>query len=102
MRDHALWKIPYPVRVIVGLLVFRNQTAMLQGQGTGRFTDEELTQFKTEIWGTIAELLQASKAKGLSRGRKDDEPFWVLGGDEPTEADPTLFGFIVSVLVSTA
>lgn len=27
-------------------------------------------------------------------------PFWCLGGDQPTQADASLFGFIVSILVS--
>lgn len=29
----------------------------------------------------------------------DGKPFWVLGGDDPTEADATVFGFVSSVLV---
>jgi hypothetical protein len=102
MRDHALCNLPYPVRVFVGILIARNQATVLQGQGTGRFTDDELAQFKTEIWTTISELLQTSRGKASSQGLSDGEPFWVLGGDGPTEADTTLFGFIVSVLVSRA
>jgi len=102
MRDHVLWSIPYPLRVIVGIIAHRKHSAMLHGQGTSRFTNEELSWFKQEIWGTIAGLLQASKKEAQSRERRADGPFWALGGDQPTEADATLFGFIISVLISTA
>lgn len=101
MRDHTLWSIPYPVRVVVGILAHRKHSAMLYGQGTLRFTNDELTGFKHDIWGTIARLLQASKA-GAGSQQDTDEPFWALGGDQPTEADATLFGFVISVLISTA
>lgn len=97
MRDYALGAIPYPVRIVVGLLAYRRIVATLHGQGTGRFTDGEIKEFKSEIWATIDGLLQASKSASAGEG-----PFWVLGGQEPTEADATLFGFVVSVLISTA
>ncbi|KHN97270.1 glutathione S-transferase [Metarhizium album ARSEF 1941] len=32
----------------------------------------------------------------------DDAPFWVLGGSRPTEADATVYGFVVGALVCTA
>ena len=102
MRDHSLWSIPYPVRVVVGILAHRKHSAMLHGQGTLRFTNEELTAFKHDIWGTIAGLLQVSKTDAAIRGREGDDPFWALGSGQPTEADATLFGFIISVLISTA
>lgn len=97
MRDHALGAIPYPVRIVVGLLVYRRIVATLHGQGTGRFTDGEIKEFKSDIWATIDGLLRESKSASAGEG-----PFWVLGGGEPTEADATLFGFVVSVLISTA
>lgn len=95
-----MWNIPYPVRVVVGLLAHRKHSAMLHSQGILRFTDGEINLFKHEIWGTIAGLLQASK-EGAKLQNADD-PFWALGGEQPTEADATLFGFIISVLISTA
>ncbi|KAB5545474.1 hypothetical protein GE09DRAFT_210555 [Coniochaeta sp. 2T2.1] len=100
MRDHALSAIPYPLRIIVGILAARKHSAMLYGQGTLRFTQEELTGFKHEIWGTLAGLLQVRKTEAQSRSKTG--PFWVLGGEEPTEADAVLFGFVITVLVSTA
>jgi hypothetical protein len=98
MRDHSLWSIPYPIRVVVGLLIYRNINATLQGQGTGRYSGDEIRAFKTEIWDHIAGLLSESKAKVASQ----EEPFWALGHSQPTEADATLFGFLVSVLISNA
>lgn len=97
MRDHVLGAIPYPIRVVVGILAHRNHVSMLHGQGTGRFTNEEVRQSKTEIWGHIDGLLRASRAKAA-----EGALFWALGGEGPTEADATLFGFVVSVLISTA
>ncbi|KAI0161780.1 putative glutathione S-transferase [Hypoxylon sp. FL1284] len=99
MRDHALWSIPYPVRVLVGVLVYRNTVATLHGQGTGRFTAEEIASFRLEIWKSLDALLKASRSSS-----KDDNStsFWALGGDQPTEADTCLFAFIVSVLICTA
>ncbi|KAI1080033.1 putative glutathione S-transferase [Whalleya microplaca] len=98
MRDKVLWSIPYPVRIIVGLLIYRSTTATLHGQGTGRFTGDEIAAFRREIWESLNALLGASRAKSRSGG----EPFWVLGGEQPTEADTTLFGFVVSALICNA
>ncbi|KAH9907238.1 hypothetical protein F4778DRAFT_721137 [Xylariomycetidae sp. FL2044] len=101
MRDHALWSVPYPMRVIVGLIISRNMTATLYGQGTGRLTPEEISTLRAEIWHTINGMLLASRSKSQPAD-VNREPFWALGGDEPTEADACLFGFIVSVLLCTA
>lgn len=97
MRDYALGAIPYPVRVVVGIFAYRKLVSTLHGQGTGRFTNEEVRRAKEEIWGHVDGLLQASRRKA-----KEGEPFWALGGEEPSEADATLFGFVVSVLIATA
>ncbi|KAF3062072.1 putative glutathione s- protein [Daldinia childiae] len=99
MRDHVLWPIPYPIRVVVGLLAYRANAAMLNGQGTGRFTNEEIEQSMYEIWEAINVQLITSRSS--SKG-SDEEPFWILGGEEPTEADACLFGFIVSAWICTA
>lgn len=98
-RDKALWSIPYPVRVIVGWLVHRKMNQMLQVQGTGRYTADEIRLFRREIWEAVNELLESSLRK-LGGQVHDGEPFWCLGGTGPTEADTVLYGFIVSVLVS--
>lgn len=107
MRDHVLWSLPWPLRVVIGALVHRNTVAVLHGQGTGRFSGEEIAAFRREIWEGFADLLLASRAEARSvaargEGEEEEEPFWVLGGPEPTEADTALFGFIVSTLLCTA
>ncbi|KAL0261091.1 hypothetical protein SLS55_004787 [Diplodia seriata] len=101
MRDHVLCALPYPVRVIVGLLIHRGVKNHLHGQGTGRFTAEEIAAFRRQIWEGFDDLLREAKRKhsGAADGGK---PFWAMGGDGPTEADMVLFGFIVSVLICTA
>ncbi|EAW12281.1 glutathione S-transferase family protein [Aspergillus clavatus NRRL 1] len=97
MRDHILSTLPAPVRVLVGLLIYRGVRATLHGQGTGRFTADEIRVFRREIWERVNGLLVAAKAAW-----RGGEPFWVLGGEGPSEADFTVFGFIVSVLVCDA
>lgn len=70
--------------------------ATLNGQGTGRYTSEEIASFRNEIWTSLDEVLLSSRAKASTSLK---EPFWLLGGAEPTEADCTLFAFVSSVLV---
>lgn len=96
-RDHVLSSIPYPLRIFVGILAYRGNVKKLHDQGVGRFSDAEIQEFVNEIWEGIAALLRESRDKA-QRG----ECFWVLGGEQPTEADASLFGFITSVLVSDA
>jgi hypothetical protein len=98
MRSHVLWKLPYPVQVVLGLLVYRNVSTTLHGQGAARYTEEEISNFRAGIWGSIEDLLIESKKK---QG-EDQKPFWVLGGEHPSEADTTLFGAISASLVTTA
>ena len=63
MRPKVLAALPYSVQGLVGQLVYRKMTSMLYGQGTGRFTPEEITMFKTEIWENVNALLTASSRK---------------------------------------
>lgn len=91
MRHYALGFMPWPFEVLVGLIAYRNISATLYGQGTGRFTHDEVSTLKLEVWENVSAL--------LTDVRKKRGPFWVLGGKEPTEADATLFGFIASALV---
>ncbi|KAL1868805.1 hypothetical protein Plec18167_008110 [Paecilomyces lecythidis] len=102
MRDHVLCALTFPVRLVVGLLIYRGTTQTLHGQGTGRYTPDEIRIFRSEIWEAINGLLISSRARATVNGVPQDQPFWVLEGATPTEADATLFGFIVSVLVCTA
>jgi hypothetical protein len=100
MRSYVLKALPYPMQVVLGYIIHRNTVKNLHGQGTGRFTDEEIAEFREEIWRNIDNLLKLSKSK--LGAKQKDVPFWLLGGSDPSEADMTLFGFIVSVLICTA
>ncbi|AEO63114.1 uncharacterized protein THITE_2107989 [Thermothielavioides terrestris NRRL 8126] len=96
MRDTVLAQIPYPIRIFVGLLAYRNQKNVLHGQGVLRFTDEEAAAQRHEAWESVNAMLVDSRSKAQAAGR--DGPFWVLGGANPTEADPVVFGFIAGAL----
>ena len=98
MRDCVLAAIPYPVRLVVGVLAYRGMMSTLHGQGTARFTSEEIAAFRDEIWEDIAAL--AAEARRTATNTQD--PFWILGGGQPTDADTTVFGFIASGLVCSA
>jgi len=99
MRPHALGALPYPVQIVVGLLAYRKMKTMLHGQGVMRLTDDEIAAARLEVYESINDLLVASKNKSK---RNTGAPFWVCGGEGPTEADATLFGFVTSVLVCDA
>ena len=101
MRPHVLQALPYPAQVIVGLIAYRKNIQTLYGQGTLRFTEQEISSFRREIWEGINALLTASIRKKMETDG-NDAPFWVLGGSRPSEADATLFGFISAALVCSA
>lgn len=96
MRDHAMSKLPYPARIVAGILAYRGIIQRLHEQGTGRFSDAEITAFTEEVWESVNGLLEASLEKQQEKG----DCFWVLGGTGPSEADTTVFGFVVANLVS--
>jgi hypothetical protein len=97
IRDRSLAAIPWLIRIVVGFFIRRTVGQALHGQGAGRFTDDEVDVFNEEIWENVnALLLEAKKAATT------EDPFWALGGVEPTEADATLYGFIAGTLVCEA
>lgn len=98
MRDEVMASIPYPIRVIVGYLAWRKNNAGLHSQGTGRFSTEEIHSFRDKIWHSIDDLLAESRHK-TSSGQK---VFWASGGKGPTEADTSLFGFVIAGFVCDA
>jgi hypothetical protein len=98
MRDGIMAPIPYPLRVVIGYIAWRQCQATLHGQGTGRFSADEINAFREKIWNNFDNLLADARAKTAS-GQK---LFWALGGQGPTEADTALFGFIVAGLVCEA
>jgi hypothetical protein len=107
MHNGVLAAIPWPVRSLVGVLAYRGMVRTLYGQGTGRYTDAEVQELKQEVWEAIDALLTDSRTKSQSQNRSGLRsarvpPFWVLGGTEPSEADATVYGFVVSGLVCKA
>lgn len=100
MRDKALSALPFPLKVLIGQISYRKMSSTLYGQGTGRLTPHEITKLKTEVWEHIDALLTTSSQKRGSR--TPNGMFFVLGGSRPTEADTSLFGFVVSGLVCDA
>lgn len=97
MRPHVLQALPYPIQFVVGLLAYRENMKRLYGQGTGRFSAEEIASFRREVWESFDALLTISRRKA-----KKNETFWILGGEGPSEADATIFGFVAAVLVCKA
>ncbi|KAF7521339.1 hypothetical protein G7054_g12490 [Neopestalotiopsis clavispora] len=108
MRDHILQTLPHPVRVVVGLIIHRGAVSTLHGQGTGRYSGDEIAAFRYDIWKSVNALLLEARQRQQQQQQAEEgaqstsTPFWVLGRDQPTEADAALFGFITSVLISTA
>lgn len=95
-RDQALWSIPLPIRVFVGRSVYGKVTKTLYGQGVGRLTTSEIDMLRREVWQSFDDLLQTARnEQSISNSQ---EPFWLLGGSAPTEADVTLFGFVASIM----
>ncbi len=97
-RDEVLGALPWPVRVFVGHMVYRKIKGALYGQGTGRFSDEQVKEFREGIWVRLNALLRESRAKRKGKGK--EECFWCLGGEEPTVCDTSVFGAVCAVLVA--
>jgi hypothetical protein len=95
MRDYSMAKVPFPQRTIFGYLGYRGNIRKLHDQGTGRFSDDEIRAFRKDIWESVNAFLEESQKLATA-----DECFWVLGGQSPTEADATVYGFAVSTLVA--
>jgi len=100
MRGHVLEVLPYPAQILVGLIIYQKVMMNLHAQGTSRFSPEEIATFRLEIWGNLDALLKSSEAN--YQVKDGNTPFWLLGGDAPSEVDMALYGFIISVLIATA
>ncbi|KAJ5777029.1 hypothetical protein N7520_000275 [Penicillium odoratum] len=94
MRDNILAPLPWLVRVVVGYMIYNKNVRNMMGQGTGKFSDEEIAAFRVEVWDALDAAIGKSCAQHLGEG-----PFWVWGGDSPTEVDAVVYGFIVSGLM---
>ena len=98
MRAGALAGLSWVMQRVVGPIAYRAAVRTLDGQGAGRYSEEEARGVKAEVWRVLGGLLAEAKAKG-GEGR---EPFWVLGGKGPTEADAIVWGCLVGSLVCEA
>lgn len=98
MRDHVLGAIPYPLRIIIGWMAYRQNVQTLHGQGIGRFSSEEIAAMRAEIWENLSTLLLS--AKRVQSNEYSDGVFWIHGRRTPSEIDAVCFGFIVSALIS--
>jgi len=97
MRDQGpLAAIPYPIRLFIGWMVYSKITRTLNGQGTGRYTAAELKSLRQEAWNSLDDLV----AETPNRGGHGIQ--WILGGENPTEADACLYGFLAASLTSSA
>lgn len=96
MRSGIFAALPYPLRLVIGFLARRANTRTLWGQGTGRFSVDEIATFRQEIWDHVSDLLLTAKTE------QQEEPFWLLGGEHPTEADASLYGFVAGTLICDA
>ena len=102
----VLSSLPWPLRVLIGNKIYNAHTTTLQGQGVGRFSESEAKLLREEIWSDLNSLLLDSLNQTQPRNtqsdpqRKEGWPFWVLGGENPTECDTTVFGFISSALIA--
>ncbi|KAJ5908328.1 hypothetical protein N7495_001010 [Penicillium taxi] len=97
MRSKVLAAVPWPLQLLVGYMVYNKMVRTLQGQGTGKFTDEEIESLCKNIY----EALNGHVTNAQVLNREKEGPFW-LWGDSPSEADTVLFGFLAGTLVCDA
>ncbi|KAJ6107306.1 hypothetical protein N7523_008629 [Penicillium sp. IBT 18751x] len=86
MRFKILGSLPWPVQVIVGNIIYLKYTRTLSGMGILEFSADEIAGFCREIWETTSQKLMAVR----SQRQGQEGPFWLWGGDTPTEAYPLL------------
>ncbi|KAK4096931.1 hypothetical protein N658DRAFT_435135 [Parathielavia hyrcaniae] len=96
-RDTIL-RVPLPIRAILGLYFYHDIKYRLKGQGALLLTHDEVVAFELEAWEAINQMLVESRQTWQEAGRTG--PFWILGGTAPTEADATVFGFVIAYLDS--
>jgi hypothetical protein len=98
MRDHVLFALRYPLQVIAGFVIYHKERYALYLQGTMRLRTPEIDSLRLEIWDSINTLLAISRSKATVNREVGEKVFWVWGGEKPSEADATLFGFVAAVL----
>lgn len=103
-RDHILGSKPWLLKVVLGYVIHRDRMQALHAQGSGRFSAEEQRTIRHEIWQAIEEALVERRRRAVAENQAANSkaPFWYLGGQQATEADAVLFGFINSALIARA
>ncbi|KAK4181533.1 putative glutathione S-transferase [Triangularia setosa] len=102
--------LPWVMQWLIGGKIYKDIIRTLYGQGTGRYSPKEVRVLKEEIWESVNAFLVEGRNKTLAARRQGGEemkgggePFWILGGNGPTEADCTVYGMVVGRLMcSTA
>ncbi|KAK0667413.1 putative glutathione S-transferase [Cercophora samala] len=96
--------LPWILQWMIGGKIYKDIIRTLYGQGTGRYSAEEVKLLKEEVWEAINAFVVEGRNKTLARRKEGDDrkPFWVLGGDGPTEADCTLYGMVAGRLMCTS
>ena len=54
-----------------------------------------------EAWTAVNDVLVANN-EDRKTGGDGERACWVLGGDRPTEADASLYGMLVAVLIASS
>ncbi|KAH8883646.1 hypothetical protein GQ53DRAFT_663510 [Thozetella sp. PMI_491] len=99
MRDHGpLAHLPGGIRHVAVAVLLQYVRLMLYFQGTGRHKLDEIKHLRGEAIAAMADF--ATVANEMARDRPETEPFWILGGPKPTEADFSLFGYLSGLLVT--
>ncbi|KAK1455023.1 hypothetical protein CMEL01_03783 [Colletotrichum melonis] len=70
-------------------------------QGVGRYSDEEVKTFATDVVMSLNGFCETSLSKLSLDSRESREPFWILGGQRPSEADFIVYGNLATVLGTT-
>ncbi|CAP73010.1 uncharacterized protein PODANS_2_4340 [Podospora anserina S mat+] len=99
--------LPWVMQWLIGGKIYKDIIRTLYGQGTGRYSSDEVRVLKEEVWEAINAFVVEGRNKTLARRRGngdngDDKPFWVLGGEGPTEADCTLYGMVAGRLMCSS
>ncbi len=98
MRDEGPFGyLPGGIRHVAGLAIYDYCWLMLYFQGTGRHRPDDVRFLRREAIAALADYAAASYAKTDAGSTR---PFWILGGEKPTEADFALFGYLAGVLAT--
>jgi len=100
MRDYGpVGHLPWGKRHVAAYFMSKYAGVLLWGQGTGRHKPGEVVQMIEEMVDSLNVLAEASLEK-CKAGDGSKEPFWILGGEGPSEADFSLFGNLATLMAT--